>query len=325
VRQITFAQALNEALREEMRRDPHVLVMGEDVAAAGGLFGVTRGLLEEFGPGRVIDTPISEAAFTGFGVGAAIAGARPVVEIQVMDFLSLAMDQLANHAAKLRYMTGGQLAVPLVVRGAVPTGIGLAAQHSQSLEAWVAHIPGLKVVMPATPYDAKGLLKSALRDGNPVVCFEKRLLYAITGPVPEGEYLIPLGKAAVRRAGRDVTIVASGLSALYALQAAPALAQEGIDAEVIDLRTLVPLDVETILTSLHKTHRIVVANDGYRRCGFSAELLATIMEQGFDELDAPAVRVASGDVPVPCAANLEQEVLVTPEKIAAAVRQLVRG
>jgi pyruvate/2-oxoglutarate/acetoin dehydrogenase E1 component len=323
VRQLTLAEALNEALVEEMRRDARVLVMGEDVAAPGGLFHVTRNLLAEFGPERVIDTPIAEAAITGFGVGAAVAGARPVVEMQIMDFLSISMDQLANHAAKLRYMTGGQLTVPLVVRGAVTTGCGLAAQHSQSLESWVAHIPGLKVIMPSTPYDAKGLLKSAIRDSNPVVCFEKRLLYDIPGPVPEGEYLIPLGKAVMRRPGQDVTIVASGLAAYYSLQTAQSLAKEGIDAEVIDLRTLVPLDVDTIMASVSKTHKVVVANDGHRNCGFAAEIVATIMEQAFDHLDAPAVRVTCEDVPVPYASNLEQAVIISAQKITDAVRQLV--
>jgi pyruvate/2-oxoglutarate/acetoin dehydrogenase E1 component/TPP-dependent pyruvate/acetoin dehydrogenase alpha subunit len=323
VRTLTMARAINEALSEELRRDPRTLLLGEDVAETGGLFRTTAGLLAAFGPRRVIDTPISEQAFTGIGVGAAVAGARPIVEIQVFDFLSLAMDQLANHAAKLRYMTGGQLSVPLVVRGAVATGIGLAAQHSQSLEAWVAHIPGLKVIMPSTPYDAKGLLKSAIRDGNPVVCFEKRLLYATTGPVPEGEYLVPLGKAAVRRPGSRVTIVGSGLAARYAVEAAETLAEEGIDAEVIDLRTLVPLDVETIAASARKTHRVVVANDGHRTCGFAAELVATLTEHAFDYLDAPIARVTCDDVPIPCAENLEAEVLVSAQKIAAAVREVL--
>ena len=238
VRQINMVEALNEALHEEMERDPTVFVMGEDIGNIGGLFGVTGGLLERFGEERIREMPIAEPGYTGVGVGAAIAGAHPIVEIQVMDFLSLTMDQLANHAAKLRYMTGGQASVPMVLRGVVMTGIGLAAQHSQSLEAWVAHIPGLKVIMPSTPYDAKGLLKSAIRDGNPVVCFEKRLLYAATGPVPEEEYLVPFGQAAVRRTGDDLTIVGSGLSAQMAIEAAETLAAEGFEAEVIDLRTL---------------------------------------------------------------------------------------
>ncbi|OGO35475.1 MAG: hypothetical protein A2147_04735 [Chloroflexi bacterium RBG_16_57_8] len=323
VRRLTLAEALNEAMAEEMRRDARVFVIGEDVAAPGGLFHVTRNLLDEFGPDRVIDAPVAEAAIAGFGVGAALAGARAVAEIQVMDFLSISMDQIANHAAKLRYMTGGQLCVPLVVRGSVITGCGLAAQHGQSLEAWVAHIPGLKVIMPSTPYDAKGLLKSAIRDGNPVICFEKRLLYDVPGPVPEGEYMVPLGKAAVRRPGQDVTIVASGLAARYSLQAAQTLAKEGIDAEVIDLRTLVPLDADAILASVSKTHRVVVANDGHRNCGFAAEIMAMIMERAFDQLDAPVVRVACDDVPVPYAAKLEQAVIITAQKIAEAVRKLI--
>ena len=325
VRQINMVEALNEALHEEMERDPTVFVMGEDIGNIGGLFGVTGGLLERFGEERIREMPIAEPGYTGVGVGAAIAGAHPIVEIQVMDFLSLTMDQLANHAAKLRYMTGGQASVPMVLRGVVMTGIGLAAQHSQSLEAWVAHIPGLKVIMPSTPYDAKGLLKSAIRDGNPVVCFEKRLLYAATGPVPEEEYLVPFGQAAVRRTGDDLTIVGSGLSAQMAIEAAETLAAEGIEAEVIDLRTLVPLDMDTIMESVAKTHRVIVANDGYRNCGFAAEVMARIMEQGFDYLDAPVMRVTSEDVPIPCSEALEQVALVSTEKIATAARELLEA
>ena len=325
VRQINMVEALNEALHEEMERDPTVFIMGEDIGNIGGLFGVTGGLLERFGEERIREMPISEPGYTGVGVGAAIAGAHPVVEIQVMDFLSLTMDQLANHAAKLRYMTGGQASVPMVLRGVVMTGIGLAAQHSQSLEAWVAHIPGLKVIMPGTPYDAKGLLKSAIRDGNPVVCFEKRLLYAATGPVPEEEYLVPFGQAAVRRTGDDLTIVGSGLSAQMAIEAAETLAAEGIEAEVIDLRTLVPLDMDTIMESVAKTHRVIVANDGYRNCGFAAEVMARIMEQGFDYLDAPIMRVTSEDVPIPCSEALEQVALISAEKIATTARELLEA
>ncbi len=325
VRQLNMVEALNEALHEEMERDPTVFVMGEDIGNIGGLFGVTGGLLERFGEERIREMPIAEPGYTGVGVGAAIAGAHPVVEIQVMDFLSLTMDQLANHAAKLRYMTGGQASVPMVLRGVVMTGIGLAAQHSQSLEAWVAHIPGLKVIMPSTPYDAKGLMKSAIRDGNPVVCFEKRLLYAATGPVPEEEYLVPFGQAAVRRTGDDLTIVASGLSAQMAIEAAETLATEGIAAEVIDLRTLVPLDMDTIIESVAKTHRVIVANDGYRNCGFAAEVMARIMEQGFDYLDAPVMRVTSEDVPIPCSEALEQVALISADKIATAARELLEA
>ncbi len=325
VRQLNMVESLNEALHEEMERDPTVFIMGEDIGNIGGLFGVTGGLLERFGEERIREMPIAEPGYTGVGVGAAIAGAHPVVEIQVMDFLSLTMDQLANHAAKLRYMTGGQASVPMVLRGVVMTGIGLAAQHSQSLEAWVAHIPGLKVIMPSTPYDAKGLMKSAIRDGNPVVCFEKRLLYAATGPVPEEEYLVPFGQAAVRRTGDDLTIVASGLSAQMAIEAAEALAAEGIAAEVIDLRTLVPLDMDTIIESVAKTHRVIVANDGYRNCGFAAEVMARIMEQGFDYLDAPVMRVTSEDVPIPCSEALEQVALISTDKIATAARELLES
>jgi len=322
MRRITLAQALNEALVEEMRRDPAVFVIGEDVGASEGLFGVTKGLQREFGEGRVVDSPISEAAIVGAGVGAAIVGARPVVEIQVMDFISLALDQLANHAAKIHYMTGGLLSVPLVVRGPAATGIGLAAQHSQSLEAWVAHIPGLKVVMPSTPHDAKGLLKSAIRDDNPVVFFEKRLLYAATGDVPTEEYVVPLGEAVVRRTGTDVTIVGSGLAASHALQAAEVLAGEGIQAEVVDLRTLVPLDMETVVRSVRKTHRVVVANDGYRTCGFASEVGMRIVETAFDDLDAPIARVTCQDAPIPYAAPLEEQVIVGADRIVAAVRQV---
>ena len=325
VRQLNMVEALNEALHEEMERDPTVFVMGEDIGNIGGLFGVTGGLLERFGEERIREMPIAEPGYTGVGVGAAIAGAHPIVEIQVMDFLSLTMDQLANHAAKLRYMTGGQASVPMVLRGVVMTGIGLAAQHSQSLEAWVAHIPGLKVIMPSTPYDAKGLLKSAIRDGNPVVCFEKRLLYAATGPVPEEEYLVPFGQAAVRRTGDDLTIVGSGLSAQMAIEAAETLAAGGIEAEVIDLRTLVPLDMDTIMESVAKTHRVIVANDGYRNCGFAAEVMARIMEQGFDYLDAPIMRVTSEDVPIPCSEALEQVALISAEKIATTARELLEA
>ena len=325
VRQLNMVEALNEALHEEMARDSTVFIMGEDIGNIGGLFGVTGGLLERFGEERIREMPIAEPGYTGVGVGAAIAGAHPVVEIQVMDFLSLTMDQLANHAAKLRYMTGGQASVPMVLRGVVMTGIGLAAQHSQSLEAWVAHIPGLKVIMPSTPYDAKGLLKSAIRDGNPVVCFEKRLLYAATGPVPEEEYVVPFGKAAVRRTGDDLTIVASGLSAQMAIEAAETLAAEGIESEVIDLRTLVPLDMDTIIESVAKTHRVIVANDGYRNCGFAAEVMARIMEQAFDYLDAPVMRVTSEDVPIPCSEALEQVALISAEKIATTARELLEA
>jgi pyruvate dehydrogenase E1 component beta subunit len=322
-RELSVAEALNEALHEEFARDDRMLIFGEDIANGGGLFGVTRGLVEKFGRQRVFNTPLSEPAMTGMAVGAALVGARPVVEIQLMDLLTLTMDQLANHAAKLRYMTGGQLQVPMVLRGPVTGGIGLAAQHSQSLESWVAHIPGLKVVMTSTPADAKGLLKSAIRDPNPVVFFERRLLYGLRGEVPDGEYLIPIGKAKISRPGRDVTLIASGISAHFSREAALRLAEEGIDVEVIDLRTLRPLDMETIVASVQKTGRVVVANDGYRTCGFAAEVVTRIVEEAFDCLNAPIMRVTSEDVPVPYAQGIEAEVLISAEKILHAIRRIM--
>ncbi|HEY3079055.1 MAG TPA: alpha-ketoacid dehydrogenase subunit beta [Chloroflexota bacterium] len=321
-RELTIAEALNEALHEELEADPTVFTFGEDIAS-GGLFGVNKGLRDRFGRERCFNTPISEQAIAGLAVGAAMVGARPVAEIQIMDFISLALDQIANHAAKLPYMTGGQIRVPMVVRGPATTGIGLAAQHSQSLEAWVVHVPGLKVVMPSTPADAKGLLKSAIRDPNPVVFFEKRLLYSVRGPVPDGEHLVPLGVADVVREGRDVTLVASGFAAHYGREAVARLAEEGIDVELIDLRTLKPLDLDAIIGSVRKTHRVVVASDGYRTCGFASELAAAVMEAAFDYLDAPVARVASADTPVPCAQNLEAEVLITTDKLVRAVREVV--
>ena len=322
-RELSVAEALNEALHEEFARDDRMLIFGEDIANGGGLFGVTRGLVEKFGRQRVFNTPLSEPAMTGMAVGAALVGARPVVEIQLMDLLTLTMDQLANHAAKLRYMTGGQVQVPMVLRGPVTAGIGLAAQHSQSLESWVVHIPGLKVVMASTPADAKGLLKSAIRDPNPVVFFERRLLYGLRGEVPDGEYLIPIGKAKVSRPGRDVTLIASGISAHFAREAALRLAEEGIDVEVIDLRTLKPLDMESIVASVQKTGRVVVANDGYRTCGFAAEVVTRIVEEAFDYLNAPIMRVTSEDVPVPYAQEIEAEVLISVEKILQATRRIM--
>ena len=264
-----MAEALNEALREEMRRDDGVFVIGEDIGRHGGLFKVTDGLLAEFGPARVIDSPISEAAISGAGVGAALVGARPVVELQISDFITLTMDQVVNHAAKWRYMSGGQVSVPFVIRGPISSGIGMAAQHSQSLESWFVHTPGLIVVMPATPYDAKGLLKSAIREDNPVVFLEKRLLYARKGPVPETDYVVPLGRADVKRAGTDVTVVAAGATVPLALQAARQLARDGVELEVIDVRTLKPLDADTIADSIAKTGRLVVVNEGPLTGGFA--------------------------------------------------------
>jgi pyruvate dehydrogenase E1 component beta subunit len=317
-REISFVQALNEALREEMRNDPLVFVIGEDVGKLGGLFKVTKGLLEEFGPQRVIDAPLSEAAIAGSGVGSALVGARPVIEFQFLDFITIAMDQIVNHAAKLRYMSGGMVSIPLVIRAPVCAGVSLGAQHSQSLEAWFVHIPGLKVVMPSDPADAKGLLKSAIRDDNPVLFLEHRLLYSQTGPVQEGEYFVPLGTAAVKRSGSDLTIVATGRTVSLSLAAAKKLSQEGIEVEVIDPRTLKPLDSASIFQSVRKTNRLVVVNDGWRTCGYAAELMACVTEECFFDLEAPIQRVCTKDVPMPVAPSLEKAVMVSEEEIVSA-------
>ena len=318
---LSYAEALNEALREEMRRDALVFVIGEDVGRMGGLFKVTQGLLEEFGAQRVIDTPISEAAIAGAGVGSALVGARPVIEFQFLDFITIAMDQVVNHAAKLRYMTGGMASLPLVVRAPVGAGIGLGAQHSQSLEAWFVHVPGIKVVMPSTPADAKGLLKSAIRDNNPVLFLEHRLLYAQTGPVPEdGDYLVPLGLADVKRAGTDITVVATARTVPLALAAAETLAAERIELEVIDPRTLKPLDAATVAESVKKTNRLVVVNDGWRTGGYAAEVMAVVMERCFFDLDAPIQRVCGQDTPMPVAPSLQNAVMVSEADIIKACR-----
>jgi pyruvate/2-oxoglutarate/acetoin dehydrogenase E1 component len=317
----SYADALNEALREEMARDPLVFVLGEDVAGMGGLFSVTKGLLAEFGPQRVIDTPISEAAIAGAGVGSALVGARPVIEFQFQDFITIAMDQIVNHAAKLRYMSGGMVSIPLVVRAPVCTGVALGAQHTQSLEAWFAHVPGIKVVMPSDPADAKGLLKSAIRDNNPVIFLEARMLYSVTGPIPEGEHLVPLGAAAIKRSGDDLTIVATGRTVPLALSAARKLSLEGFEAEVIDPRTLKPLDSKTILQSVRKTSRLVVVSDGSRTCGYAAEIMAGVAEECFFELDAPPQRVCTRDVPMPVAPSLQKAVMVTEDEILSACRK----
>src|SRR5437016_13288797 len=294
-RVLTYAEALNEALREEMRRDPRVFVMGEDVAVwgGGGVFGVTRGLVEEFGPQRVRDTPISEEAIAALAVGAAVAGARPVAEFMYADFMGLAMEPIVNQAAKLRYRFGGKAKVPVVIRAQEGAGRGNAAQHSQSLEAWFCHIPGLMVVTPSTPADAKGLLKSAIRDDNPVIFLEHKVLYFSKGPVPEGDYTIPLGVADVRREGRDVTVVGIHTMVGKALQAADQLAAEGIELEVIDPRTLVPLDEQTIIDSVKKTGRLIVSHEAYTRGGYGGEIIARVVEAAFDYLDAPPVRVCA--------------------------------
>ncbi len=320
VNEKSYADGLNEALREEMTRDPLVFVLGEDVGGMGGLFSVTKGLLGEFGPQRVIDTPISEAAIAGAGVGSALVGARPVIEFQFQDFITIAMDQIVNHAAKLRYMSGGMVSIPLVIRAPVCTGVGLGAQHSQSLEAWFVHVPGIKVVMPSDPADAKGLLKSAIRDNNPVIFLESRMLYSTIGPIPSGEHLVPLGSAAIKRAGNDLTIVATGRTVALALSAAQKLSREGFEADVIDPRTLKPLDSATILQSVRKTNRLVVVSDGSRTCGYAAEIMAGVIEDCFFELDAPPQRVCTRDVPMPVAPSLQKAVMVSEEKILSACR-----
>ncbi len=291
IRRITYSEALNEALREEMSRDSSVYVVGEDIAKIGGLFDVTKGLLDEFGEERVIDTPISEAAIAGAGIGGALAGARPVIEFQFSDFMTIAMDQIVNHAAKLRYMTGGQVRIPVVMRAPICSGIGMGAQHSQSLESWFVHIPGLVVIMPASPYTAKGLLKAAIRDDNPVIFLENRRLYSIRGTVPGEDELIQIGRAAVVREGSDVTVVATGRMVRVAEGAARKLARTGIELEIVDPQTLKPLDTQTILDSVEKTGRAIVANEACRTCGFAAELSATIAESLHSRLEAPVQRV----------------------------------
>jgi 2-oxoisovalerate dehydrogenase E1 component len=324
-RELTFVEALNEALAQEMERDSTVIVMGEDIGGIGGVFQVTAGLTEKFGIERVRETPISESTFCGAGVGAAIAGMRPVVEVQIFDFVTLMMDMLVNQAAKFRFMNGGTGKVPLVVRGPQGGGIRMAAQHSQSLEAWFAHIPGLVVIAPSTPYDAKGLLTAAIRDDNPVVFLEHKMLYlGQTGPVPQESYAIPIGKADIKRAGTDVTIVATQLMVERALSAARVLEREGISAEVIDPRTIKPLDEETILASVRKTNRLVIVHEACLTGGFGAEVSAMVMEKAFDWLDAPVIRVAAQDVPIPYNDRLETEVIPSQARIVDAVRSCVR-
>ncbi|HUX88962.1 MAG TPA: alpha-ketoacid dehydrogenase subunit beta [Chloroflexota bacterium] len=325
-RQITYVMALNEALREEMRRDPTVFVMGEDVAIwgnKGGVYGVTQGLYEEFGAERVRDTPISEEGIVGTAVGAAVTGMRPVAEIMYADFMALAMDPLVNQGAKLRYMFGGKARVPLVIRTQEGAGRGIAAQHSQSLEAWFAHIPGIKVCVPSQPADAKGLLKTAIRDDNPVMFLEHKMLYATRGPVPEGEYTIPFGVADVKREGKDVTFIGIHTMVNRGLTAAEKLAAEGISVEVIDPRTLVPFDIETIVNSVKKTGRVVIAHEAYSRGGIAGEIAMQIMENAFDYLDAPIVRVAGRNVPVPYNLRLERAAVPQDEDVINALRNIV--
>jgi len=323
MRKIPYWQALNEALKEEMLRDNKVFLFGEDIGVYGGAYGVTRGLIDQFGSQRVIDTPISEAAIAGASVGAAMSGMRPVAEIMYIDFTPLAMDQLANQGAKNRYMFGGKTIVPLTMRTEGGTGRGIAAHHSQSLEALWIHFPGIYVVMPSTPYDAKGLLKTCIRDDNPIMFIEHKMLYSTQGPVPEEEYLIPLGVADVKRVGKDVTIVAYSRLALTALEASDTLAKEGIDVEVVDPRTLKPLDMDTILASVKKTGRVICLTEAYRTGSFAAELASRIQEQAFDWLDAPVRVLGAADVPVPMAASLESASIPQVSDIITAVHEVL--
>ena len=319
-RELSYRDALNEALHEEMARDPSVCFLGEDVGRYGGVLQVSRGLYDRFGPKRVRDTPISEAGFTGIAVGAAMTGLRPVVEVMYIDFGALAMDQIVNQAAKARYMFGGKARVPLVMRTQGGGGRGNAAQHSQSLEMWYVHTPGLIVVQPSTPCDAKGLLKSAIRDDNPVIFIEHKLLYNTTGPVPDDEYLIPLGLADIKRAGKDVTIIATSRMVLFALEAAEKLAADGIAAEVIDPRSLKPLDLPAIVRSVEKTGRLVVVNEGALTGGFTAEVAARVQREAFDWLDAPIMQVAAEDVPLPYNGKLELEAIPSVADIVKAAK-----
>jgi len=323
-REITLAQAINEALHEEMRRDDHVIVIGEDVGKFGGVYKLTEGLYDEFGAARVLDTPISEAGITGVGLGAAMTGLRPVVEVMFGDFLTLAMDQLANQAAKVRYMSGGKLQAPLVIRTLMGAGRRIAAQHSQTLYAWVSHIPGLEVVVPSTPYDAKGLLKTAIRNNNPVVFFEDKMMYRTTGNVPMGEYVIPLGVADVKRPGDDITLIANSSMVYVALEASQRLAADGISAEVVDPRTLTPLDEGTLIKSAMKTSRCIVIDEGYQRFGASAEIAAVVAHGAFYHLDAPVERIGAMDVPIPFSPELEDLTIPNPETVVNLARKMVR-
>jgi pyruvate/2-oxoglutarate/acetoin dehydrogenase E1 component len=325
-REITYLQAVREALQQEMRRDERVFIIGEDVGVYGGAFGATLGLLEEFGEERVIDTPISEYGIAGAITGAALVGMRPVGEIMFMDFTTLAMEQLVNQAAKMRFMFGGTISVPFVLRTPAGSGTGAAAQHSQTLENWFVHIPGIKVVMPSTPYDVKGLLLASIRDDNPVIFVEHKLLYKTKGPVPEESYALPLGSAEVKREGQDLTILATSIMVRRSLDAADQLAQEGIEAEVVDPRTLKPLDEETIIRSVSKTGRVLIVHEACRTGGYGGELAAVIAgSEAFDYLDAPIVRLAGRDIPIPYNRTLEYHTVPQVENIVEAARQLAQG
>ena len=320
---ITMREALNQAMREEMKRDEGVFLMGEEVAAYQGAYKVSKGLLEEFGVKRVIDSPITELGFAGLGVGAAMVGLRPVIEFMTFNFSILATDQIINSAAKMRYMAGGQFKIPIVFRGPNGSAYQVSSQHSQALESWYANFPGLKVVMPSTPADAKGLLKSAIRDDDPVIFLEQERMYGNKGEVPDGEdFLIPLGVADVKREGKDATIIARSLTVPLALKAAEELEKQGLSVEVIDPRTIRPLDIETIIGSVKKTNRVVIAEESHPFCGVAAEISAQIMERAFDYLDAPVKRISAADAPMPYAKNLERLALPDVERIVKAVREV---
>ena len=325
VRELTYGEAVREAIAEEMRRDPSVFVIGEDVAEAGHPFKVLLGLVQEFGTERIIDTPISEPGYAGIGVGAAMTGMRPVVDIMFGDFITLTMDQMVNQAAKAHYMSGGKIKVPIVFRTTLGATRRSAAQHSQSLQAWVSHVPGLKVALPATPHDAKGLMKTAIRDDSPVVIFEDKMMYRMKGPVPEGDYTIPLGVADVKRAGTDITIVATSSMVQVALGAAKLLEAQGISAEVIDPRTTAPLDKETLIASAKRTSRALVVDEGYERYGVTAEIASVIADGAFYYLDAPVKRMGAMDVPVPFSPVLEDLTVPTEKSVFETALALCKG
>jgi len=322
VREITYGQAVNEAIAEEMRRDPRIFMIGEDIAEAGTTFKVLKGLVEEFGKERIIDSPISEAGITGIGVGAAMTGMRPIVDIMFGDFITLAMDQLVNQAAKIHYMSGGKWSVPMVLRTTLGATRRSAAQHSQSLHAWLCHIPGLKVIAPSTPYDVKGLLKSAIRDNSPVVTFEDKMMFQLKGAVPEGDYTIPLGVADIKREGKDITLVGTSSMVHVALEAAKILAEIGIEAEVVDPRTLKPLDTETLINSAKKTSRAIVIDEGYHSYGVTAEIASIIADGAFYYLDAPVKRMGAMDVPIPFSPALEDLTVPTPAAVVEMAKTL---
>jgi pyruvate dehydrogenase E1 component subunit beta len=320
---ITYRDALNQALREEMQRDDRVFLMGEEVAEYDGAYKVSRGLLKEFGAKRVVDTPIAELGFTGIGVGAAMVGLRPVIEMMTWNFALLAIDEIVNGAAKIRYMSGGQIGCPIVFRGPGGAALQLGAQHSQSFESWYAHVPGLKVLTPGTPADAKGLLKSAIRDDNPVVFIEGEMLYNVKGEVPDGEHLTPIGQAEVKRQGSDVTLICHGKMASVALKAAEQLAAENVAAEVVDLRTIRPLDTATILGSVTKTNRCVVVEEGWPFAGVGAQIVDVIQREAFDALDAPVLRVSNADVPMPYNKHLEKAAKPDAGKVVEAAKRVL--